>query len=85
MTKLFVVGFPTSITEIELLELFSQHVLVSELTIVKEGLKSLGYGFVTLQNQAAANRAIAALNGTYLDNKKIKVCMAESRRAFSTY
>ena len=53
--KLFVANFPFSMTEIQLLELFSQHVLVKELNIVKEGINSLCYGFVLLQDHTAAN------------------------------
>jgi RNA recognition motif-containing protein len=81
--KLFVHGLTASTTEIQLLELFSHHVLVLDLTIVKEGLKSLGYGFVEVQNHTAAERAIQALNGKLIDNRKIGVRIAEERRAVS--
>ncbi|WP_394334671.1 RNA-binding protein [Pedobacter africanus] len=35
------------------------------MSIVKKGVKSLGYGFVLLQDQTAAGRAIYALDGKH--------------------
>lgn len=81
--KLFVAGLPAEISEIELLEIFSNQVLVSELNIIKQGNKSLGYGFVVVQNQASADRAINVLNGKLIGNRKITVKMAEDKRPIS--
>ncbi|MDR6782347.1 RNA recognition motif-containing protein [Pedobacter africanus] len=80
--KLFVANFPLHITEIELLEVFSQHALVSDLTIVKDGSKSRGYGFVILQNQIAADRVIEALNGRSIGDRKLSVRIAENKSTF---
>lgn len=79
--KLFVAGLPYGMTEIELLELFSNHVLVHELNIVKEGTRSLCYGFVQVQNQAFAQRAIDALNGKLIGNRKLVVRLATEKRS----
>lgn len=79
MVKLFVVGFPLMMGEIELLEIFSNYCLVSQLNIVKENGQSLGYGFVDVQDLAAAKRAIDALNGKFIGNRKINVKIAEKR------
>lgn len=79
MVKLYVGGLPSTITEIQLLELFSLHALVTELNIVKEGIKSLGYGFVHLQNETAAQRVIHALDGKQIENKKISVRLAHKK------
>jgi RNA recognition motif-containing protein len=81
--KLFVQGFPPEMTETELLELFSHHALVTDLYIVREGIKSLCYGFVQLPNQSAAERAIAALNGKTIENQRISVRLAQEKRPAS--
>jgi RNA recognition motif-containing protein len=79
MTKLFVVGFPRDMDQLELLELFSLHGAVDLVTIVtdRETRESLGYGFVHMNDTAGAQRAIAALNGAEIDDRKITVRIAE--------
>ncbi|WP_316793625.1 RNA-binding protein [Pedobacter frigoris] len=78
MVKLHVVGFPSYFGEIELLELFSLYVIVDELYFVTDrytGLR-LGYAFVGLRDQIAADRAIANINGTVIGKNKLKVSLA---------
>jgi RNA recognition motif-containing protein len=81
MTKLFVVGFPRDMDKTELLELFSLHGLVDLVTIItdKETGVSQGYGFIHMNDQAGAERAIAALNGAEIDDRTISVRIADAK------
>jgi RNA recognition motif-containing protein len=83
MTKLFIVGIPRDMDEIELMELFSSHGLVGMVTIVtdKGSGESKGFGFVHMDDQAGADRAIAALDGAEIDDRKISVRIAENNPA----
>ncbi|WP_179413535.1 RNA recognition motif domain-containing protein [Mucilaginibacter sp. E4BP6] len=81
MTKLFVVGFPRDMDKTELLELFSLHGLVDLVTVItdKETGVSQGYGFIHMNDEAGADRAIAALNGAEIDDRKITVRVADTK------
>lgn len=81
MTKLFVVGFPRDMDKTELLELFSLHGLVDLVTVItdKDTGISQGYGFIHMNDQAGADRAIAALNGAEIDDRKITVRIADAK------
>jgi RNA recognition motif-containing protein len=75
MVKLFIVGFSREMEEIELVELFTRQGVVQSAIIItdKETGKSQGYGFVTMDDKAGAERAIAALDGATLDCRQISV------------
>ena len=81
MVKLFIVGFSRDMQEIELVERFSAYGQVNTVTIVtnKETGKSLGYGFLTMTDQAGADRAIVALNGATIGDRQISVRVAEDK------
>jgi len=83
MTKLFIVGFPRDMQEIELVESFSAYGQVSTITIVtdKETGKSKGYGFITMTDEAGAKRAIEAMNGATIGDRQISVRTAEDKSA----
>jgi heterogeneous nuclear ribonucleoprotein A1/A3 len=82
MVKLYVGGLPSHVTEIELLEMFSKHAVIADINIVKEGLKSRGYGFVYLYDQVAADRVIEALHHSTVGDQKISVRPAENKQSF---
>jgi len=65
----------------ELLELFSLHGLVDLVTVItdKETGISQGYGFIHMNDQAGAERAIAALNGAEIDDRTISVRVADAK------
>jgi RNA recognition motif-containing protein len=42
--------------------------------------RSRGFGFVTFEDEEAADKAIAALNNTELDGRTIRVDVAQERR-----
>jgi len=85
MVKLFIVGIPRDMQEIELVELFSVHGSVSIVTIITDidSGQSKGYAFITMTDQDGANRAIAALDGASLGDRKINVRVADDKRALS--
>lgn len=81
MAKLFIVGFPKDFQQIALVELFSIHGTVNTVTLVtdKETGEPKGYGFITMNDDAGAKRAIEALNGTSMDGRTISVRFAEEK------
>ena len=83
MAKLFIVGIPKDMQEIELVELFSIHGTVNTVTIVtdKQTNVSKGYGFITMTDDAGAERAIAALDGATIADRTLSVRFAEEKTA----
>jgi RNA recognition motif-containing protein len=79
MAKLFIVGFPKDFQQIALVELFSIHGTVNTVTLVtdKETGQPKGYGFITMNDDAGADRAVRALNGTTIGGRTISVRYAE--------
>jgi RNA recognition motif-containing protein len=82
MAKLFIVGFPKDMQEIELVELFSAHGTVNTVTIVtdKNTGESKGYGFITMTDDAGAERAIQELDGMQIDARTLNVRFAEEKQ-----
>jgi len=83
MAKLFIVGIPKDMQEIELVEMFSIHGTVNTVTIVTDQVsgESKGYGFITMTDDTGAERAIAGLNGASIDGRTISVRFAEDKNA----
>ncbi|MES2278658.1 MAG: RNA-binding protein [Bacteroidota bacterium] len=81
MAKLFIVGFPKDFQQIALVELFSIHGTVNTVTLVTDKVtgQPKGYGFITMNDDAGAKRAIAALNGTSMGGRTISVRFAEEK------
>jgi RNA recognition motif-containing protein len=81
MIKLFIVGFPRDMEEVELVELFSAYGTVSSVRIItdKDSGISKGYGFLEMTDEAGANRAIEAMNGATIDEREISVRIAEEK------
>jgi RNA recognition motif-containing protein len=82
MAKLFIVGFPKDFQQIALVELFSIHGTVNTVTLItdKETGQPKGYGFITMNDDAGADRAIRALDGTTIGGRTISVRYAEERQ-----
>ena len=81
MAKLFIVGFPKDFQEIKLVELFSIYGAVNALTLVTDKVtgQPKGYGFITMNDEAGAGRAIKALNGTAFGGRTVSVRFAEEK------
>jgi RNA recognition motif-containing protein len=81
MAKLFIVGFPRDMEEVELVELFSSHGIVNNVTVVTDQItgESKGYGFITMADGAGAERAISALDQAEIDGRVISVRFADDK------
>ncbi len=79
--KLFVGGLSFSTDDAGLKEAFAQFGDVQEAKVVtdRESGRSRGFGFVTLTDDAAANRAIEGMNGKDLDGRTLNVNEARQR------
>jgi RNA recognition motif-containing protein len=80
--KLFVGSLSWNTNDDGLREAFTQFGEVSEAKVITDRMtgRSRGFGFVTFEDDAAADAAISALNGTELDGRTIRVDVARERR-----
>ncbi|KKQ92747.1 MAG: RNP-1 like protein RNA-binding protein [Candidatus Woesebacteria bacterium GW2011_GWB1_39_10] len=86
MKKLFVAGIPFTITQEELATLFSQAGVVISATIIIDKFtgKSKGFGFVEMETEEEASKAIQILNDTDFGGRKLVVAEArpQEKREF---
>ena len=61
---------------------FGAHGEVSEAVVIsdRDTGRSRGFGFVTFEDEEAADKAVAALNGTELDGRTIRVDVAQAKQ-----
>ena len=80
-TRIYVGNLPYTADNQQLTELFGAFGQVVEATVVmdRETGRSKGFGFVEMANEGEARNAIAALNGTMLGNRTIRVNEAQPR------
>jgi len=80
--KIYVGNLPWSCTDQELSELFSGTGEVSTATVItdRETGRSRGFGFVEMNDDAAANKAIAELNGKDMGGRPLRVNEANERK-----
>ena len=80
-TRVYVGNLPYTADNEQLTQLFSAFGDVVEASVVmdRESGRSKGFGFVQMSSDAAAQAAIAALNGTMLGNRTIRVNEAQPR------
>ncbi|HEX9442949.1 MAG TPA: RNA-binding protein [Candidatus Binatia bacterium] len=73
--KLYVGGLPYSVTEGRLEEIFAAHGTVTSARVISDKFtgQSRGFGFVEMNSGDEAQKAIAALNDTDLDGRKLVV------------
>ncbi len=76
--KIFVGNLPFKVTEEEIRSLFEQHgeVLSVALMSDRETGRPRGFGFIEMEN---ADEAVAALNGTEIEGRALKVDIARER------
>lgn len=81
MTKLFVGGLPYSITDQQLKSIFESIGAVSSALVITDKFtgQSKGFGFVEMDDDAAAQTAIKQLDGSDLEGRKIAVSVARPR------
>ena len=80
-TKLYVGNLSYETNESDLRSLFSQSGTVNEVVLIKnrDTGSSKGFGFVTMNSQDEANRAIQQFNGHSLGSRELKVNIARPR------
>lgn len=73
--KLYVGGLPYSTTDSELRDAFARVGAVEAASIVMDKMtgRSRGFGFVTMPNDAEADKAIETMNGTDFGGRSITV------------
>jgi cold-inducible RNA-binding protein len=81
MKNLYVGNLPHSTTESELRTVFEAHGAVEKVSIVtdRETGRARGFAFVEMTNAAEADKAIAALNGTELGGRALKINEAKPK------
>ena len=80
-SKLYVGNLSYSTTEDELRNLFIQAGTVTSVALIKdrETGRSKGFAFVEMSNQAEAQKAISMFNGHSMDNRELRVSIAQPR------
>ena len=81
--KIYVGNLSFNTTEAQMRELFEQHGQVTSASLVmdRDTGRPRGFGFVEMADGAAAQAAIAALNGKNLDGRDLTVNEAKPRPA----
>jgi len=79
--KLFVGGLSFGTSDSGLKDAFAQYGEVVEAKVItdRETGRSRGFGFVTMADDGAAQKAIAAMNGAQLDGRSLNVNEARDR------
>ena len=79
--KLYVGNLSFETTENDLQDLFEQHGKVSEVALMMDRMtgKSRGFAFVTMNDKAQADAAMAALNGKEFAGRTLTVNEARAR------
>jgi cold-inducible RNA-binding protein len=79
--KLYVGNLSFETTENDLQDLFEQHGQVSEVSLMMDRMtgKSRGFAFVTMNDKAQAESAMAALNGNDVAGRALTVNQARAR------
>jgi RNA recognition motif-containing protein len=85
MKKLFVGSLSWNTTDRDLAEAFSRFGEITEAKVItdRDSGRSRGFGFVTFEDPAAADKAIAEMNGSSLDGREITVNEAQDKRSDS--
>ena len=80
-TKLFVGSLPWAVTDENLKSAFETHGTVVSAKVItdRQTGRSRGFGFVEMENEADANKAIQALNGSELNGRSIIVSEAKPK------
>ena len=82
MKTIYLGNLPLSVSENEVLDLFSRHGEVGKVTLVtdRETGRSRGFGFVEMDPEAA-DKAIDALDGADFEGRTLRVNEARDRGA----
>ena len=80
--NIYVGNLDYKVNEKDLDDVFSEYGTVSSAKVIMDKFngRSKGFGFVEMENQDEANKAIQELDGTTLDNRKIMVNEAKPKK-----
>lgn len=80
-TRIYVGNLPYTATNESLADLFALYGEVSEASIIqdRDQGRSKGFGFIQMDDDAAAWTAVARLNGMVLDDRALRVAKAQAR------
>lgn len=83
MTKLFIGGFPLDMTELEIVQMVAFYVEVSTIKIIRDKKTKIckGYAFLETADPAGAEQAIAALNGTLVAGRELRLSIVAAEPA----
>ena len=83
MVKLFVIGFPLDISELELVKLFIPHGDVATIKIVRNKKTGTckGYAFLEMKDLAGAERAIEVLDYSPIKDRLLTVRIVDEAAA----
>ena len=81
--KLYIGNLSWGTTTEDLKSHFEQHGAVSDAIVItdRQSGRSRGFGFVTMDNDEEANKALEECNGSDLDGREIKCSEATPRKA----
>jgi len=81
-TRLFVGGLSWNTDEEGLRQAFSDYGEIVDAKVIRdrESGRSRGFGFVTLADDEAGQRAVSEMNGSAIDGRNVRVNVAEDRR-----
>lgn len=73
--KIYVGNLPWSVDDEKLEKMFSSYGEVAEATVIKDKFsgRSKGFGFVTFNDDAAAQKAVSEMNDKDIEGRKLKV------------
>lgn len=80
--NIFIAGLSYKVNDADLSNLFEEYGVISSAKVIvdRDSGRSKGYGFVEMENEEAANKAIAELNGAEYDGRTISVSEAKPRQ-----
>jgi RNA recognition motif-containing protein len=81
MTKLYVANLPYTLSDVQLKEIFLPFGSITDVFIVKDKAsgKSKGFGFVEMEHEESAQKAIQDLHNTFFGKRKLVVAMAKPK------
>lgn len=81
--KIYIGNLSFNTVEDTLVNLFSKFGPVTSANIIKDKMSGMskGFGFVEMDDDSAAEKAISALNQKEVDGRKIRVNFAEERKS----
>ena len=79
MSKIYIGNMPFSVTDSDLNAMFAKHGAVTSVNIITDKFSNRprGFAFVEMETEDAAQKAIAALNGTQLEGRALVVNTAK--------